>query len=761
MLKKIINKFEIFFVAVGYLLINIYFNFNLFWNQLFFDKSRVGAVWGEVQAYEWLMEKFYENLISGKNPFGMTNNMLYPFGFNLGLVDAGNGLFFPFFKFFLSTHQTISMIIALSLLLANIGMYLLLRKLNINKVISFIIGAAFGYMTFLMPRQGHLNYWSHFLFPWFYYFMLIFLSNKKNLIKISAIIGSSIIFVLALWINFYYFVMLLISIFSLLTYFFLFERKTFIDKIKKYWKFLLFKVLVIFFLLIPWLMALYDLFKFDIVPKTEGWAGAIEFGSDLFNYFIPSSYSYFVTKYPFLYQPFLLFLKLYTPRTREIFENFTYPGMIILFSFFILILFYKSIKKDVIKSLWPFMFTSIIFFVLTLGPFLHVFGHWTLTVDEGIRIVVPLPYIILHYIPFLNNIRVPGRIIVAFIFFAYIVSGYILNYLLTVKINNIKARNQLFLIIFIIFIVDQQYYVDPLSPPKTVFPKAIYNTIKIDPEKSTVLEIPYTVRDGFTYFGNSDAFQMVVGESIHKKPVLGGYTGRIAYYKRAYYQNNPFLGFLGRVIDTNLMNNPSIDKKDLALWKTINFDKSKEAINFLDLKYIITDDAMKYTSTLSAIIKELGYSKTKQEQNFSLWMRPINKVEYLNIDLSDQASSIFLGMGWYDAEKKFRWTDKKASVMFKVNQKRKMILNFSGASFHKNQPVTIYLNKKKVGLIKMEITVKEYRLPINIEFNEGINTIYFVFDEAYRPDEVMTNNLDRRQIAAQFSKIYLSTGLSH
>lgn len=755
MIKKIISKFEIIPVAIGYLLINIYINFNLFWNQLFFDKSKIGAVWGEVVAYEWFTEKFYENLISGKNPFGTINNMLYPFGFNLGLVDAGNGLFFPLFKFFLSTHQTLSMIIVLSLLLANIGMYLLLRKLNISRIVSFIIGAAFGYMTFLMPRQGHLNYWSHFLFPWFYYFILVFLSNKRNKIKIFAIIGSSIIFVLTLWINFYYSMMLLISIFSLLSYFFLFERKLFINQLKKYWTFLLFKISFILFLLIPWLTALYDMFKFDQVPKTEGWGGAIEFGSDLFNYLLPSGYSFLFTKFPILLAPFLTFLKLYTPSSRIIFENFTYPGIIILVSFFILFIFYKSINKDVLKKLMPFLFTSFVFFILTLGPFLHVFGHWTLTVDEGIKIVVPLPYIILHYIPFLNNIRVPARLIVAFIFFAYIVSGYVINYLLTVKIKNKRVRNLIFLVIFITFFVDQQYYVDPLAPPKTVFPYGIYNSIKLDPEKSTVLEIPFTVRDGFTYFGNGDAFLMIVGESIHKKSVLGGYTGRIAYYKRAYYQNNPFLGFLGRMIDANLMNNPGVDKKDIEQWKIIDFDKSREAINFLDLKYIVTNDSMNYASTLSAILRELGYDKTKQEQNFSLWKRPIDNIEFLNINLSNPSSSIFLGLGWYDPETNFRWSDKKASVMFKVNKKRKMTLNFSGASFHKNQPVTIYLNKKKIGSINMNTEINNYRFPINLELDKGINTIYFIFNQAYRPSEVMINNLDKRQIGGQFTKIYL------
>jgi hypothetical protein len=206
---------------IGYFLINLFFNFNLFWNQLFFDYSKVGGVYGEIQAYEWLTDKFYKLLISGQNPFGITKAMLYPFGFNLGLVDSGNGLFFTTLRPFFSAHQSLSIIIALSLLMANIGMYLLLRKLNINKYIAFIIGAAFGYMTFLMPRMGHLSYWCHFVFPWFYYFIVSFFLTSDNKKKILNIIGFSTFFVLTLWLNFYYFVMILISLFSLLSFYFI------------------------------------------------------------------------------------------------------------------------------------------------------------------------------------------------------------------------------------------------------------------------------------------------------------------------------------------------------------------------------------------------------------------------------------------------------------------------------------------------------------------------------------------------------------
>ncbi len=115
-------------VFLGYLLINIFFNFNIFWRELFFDRSKIGAVWGEVQAYEWLTDKFYLKLIHGGNPFEVAKNMLYPFGVSIGLVDAGNAFYYIFLRPFFSLHQSMAIVMIISLLLANLGMYLLFRK---------------------------------------------------------------------------------------------------------------------------------------------------------------------------------------------------------------------------------------------------------------------------------------------------------------------------------------------------------------------------------------------------------------------------------------------------------------------------------------------------------------------------------------------------------------------------------------------------------------------------------------------------------
>src|SRR3990167_1951404 len=138
-------------VILIYFLINLLF-MRSFWSELIFDRSKIGAVFGEVYAAEWALNHIYENLISLKNPYSHTLDILYPFGANLLVTDAGSGFFFIFLRPFLSIHQAFYVTIALGLFAANIGMYLLLRKLNFSKLIAFILGLSYGYTTYLMVR---------------------------------------------------------------------------------------------------------------------------------------------------------------------------------------------------------------------------------------------------------------------------------------------------------------------------------------------------------------------------------------------------------------------------------------------------------------------------------------------------------------------------------------------------------------------------------------------------------------------------------
>lgn len=716
------------------------------WKELRSDNSKIGAVHAEIIAVEWGQENLYRNIKSFKNPFSHVDGLLYPFGTNLLSSDSGNGFFFLLLRSFLSTHQSNMIIWVSQVILANIGMFLLLEMMGISSILSFLFGLAFGYMTFLMLRIGHMTYFSIYVFPWFYYFLLKIKNADKSItIKLISSIGAALILALSLYHNLYYFIMIVMSLIFLLVYLCCFEIKLLTKLLKKNILWLL--LIAIFFLIftIPWIKILIDTYRFEGLPKVEGWGGAIQFSSDLFGYFIPSTYGYFLGKFGEILSRKFTF-------ASSIFENFTYPGLIILFSYFggLLLIIKKKLLREDLRKIYPNLFIALSFWVLTLGPFLHVLGKWGITLDEGIRVVLPLPYVLFHKIPLLNNIRSPGRLIVPFIFFSYILSAYIISFYLKNKSNFFKVI--FFGIISFVLVLDQYFVYAPPLP--TYYPVKAYRKIAEDNRKITVMEAPSVVRDGFVYLGDLSGFNFFYGQPIYNKPVLAGYFGRVPGFKRDYYVRNPLLGYVGRLMDENINTNGGLDRTDLEKWRLLDIPKAIDSANFLDVGYYVIDDNKSYTASLSANFSQLGFKKIMTDKNYSLWKRDVENKEFLNVTLGKD-DEMYLGMGWGNKEIDGRWSAGKSSVIFKVADNGIYSLNFTSKAFYKDMPVTVYVDKKKIAKTTIPLSEKNFTLPIDFNLETGLHTVYFIFDRYYRPYDVISNNGDLRELSAFFEKISL------
>lgn len=743
-LFKILNKYSFLIVLAAFFLINLWFNYSFYW-RLIFDKSNRSIGVGEIKQSEWGTEKIYQKIIHKENPFSSIKKIMYPFDLDIVMSDPGMAFYSLLFRPFLTAQKSLLLTVVIGILLANIGMYLLLRLLGFSKPISFLIGFSFGYTTFLLPKGGHLNYIAAiYVFPWFYFFLYKFVKTNKLLLRFLFLFFTCFIFVLALWQNLYYFIILLLSLFFFFCYFVIFERKKIVRIIFKYYQYIFTALIIIFLLLIPQIKILLETLKFSDSPEPIGWAGAIEFSSDLLNYFIPSIYNYY-------YGGLLISLTKNNEFIKNIFENFTYPGLIILLSYSYFLFFIKKVSKITKEKIFPFFLISLGFIILSLGPFLHFAGRWWVEIEDGIRLVVPLPFVIIHYLPFLENIRAPGRLIVGFIFFAYIVVAYIFEIILKSKPNKFKIL--FFILVFIIIIFDQR----PMVVKTINFEKKenrIFEIIGKDKEESTLLEIPFGVRDGLTYFGDFDAVTLTLRETIHKKSIIGGYAGRIPNYIKKYYRENAFIGFLGRIIDTNVSKNPFMINDNLSLWKEINKEESLKAIDFLNIKYIVTNDEKDYSFKINKVLESLGYKMATKISNLSLWEKKLEKKEHFPTEIGKFGDELFLGLGWYSREVDFRWSNKRSSIMFKINKKRDINFSFKSASFFRQQNVKVYLNKNKIGKFKISTEINKYDLELPEKYQtEGINTIYFIFDQSIKPSNVIDANLDNREISAKITEV--------
>jgi hypothetical protein len=151
----------------------------------------------------------------------------------------------------------------------------------------------------------------------------------------------------------------------------------------------------------------------------------------------------------------------------------------------------------------------------------------------------------------------------------------------------------------------------------------------------------------------------------------------------------------------------------------------------------------------------LGFINVLKDGSFNLLVREPDNEEFLNMNIASAGHKRLLGLGWYAPEGNFRWTTKESSILFKINRPQNLKLQFTAASFYKNQPVEIYINKKKVGTVNLTTELNTYSLPVSKEYLQtNINQTYFVFEKAYRPSEVSETN-DQRSLAGKFESINL------
>lgn len=725
------KKYFFAFIILGYTLISFLLYPHL-WKQLVHDESKENAVYGEVVAAGWGMEQLYQNIREGKNPFEYRLGQLYPFGNSLLSTDSGNGFFFLALRPWFSIHQSFSLVVIFSVVMGAFGMYLMLVKLGVQKALAFILGAGFGFTTILQPRMGHLTYMSIYVFPWFIY----------SVIKMR-LIWTALFLALSLYHNLYYFVILVLIAGWLLVHHAWTNRGRIKEEVWKYRKQIVTFVVATLVFLSPWLTTFVKIARFEGLPTTSGWGGAIEFSADIFGVLIPSTYS----KYLWTFNDYL---GKRLPFVAAIFEEHIYPGMIILLGMTAIIWQWRRLQSKERDELAPWIMGALGFWILTLGPFLHILGKWKVNLD-GIPFVIPLPFAFLHYLPFMDNIRSPGRLAIGMVFFGYAVIGV---FLAKSKLTTTKTKYSLLIgVLTVIFLVDHPFNYAPAKPRE--LPIEIYETIKNDQGQFAVYEMPSAVRDGFKYFGNLESLDFVSGQLIHGKPMIAGYFGRVPDFKRDYLAHNPLFGYLGRIMDQGVEHNGAIDRTELEKWRVIDADLGRQAAELVDLKYVVLQDDAFYSASASTTLTKLSYEKIMADNNFSLWQTELLNLEIAEVRVGQVGDDMNLGVGWRGRDKDFRWAGKTSSILLRLKNEGKYRLVVEGATYYRDQDARVYINQRYVGKLAFDQTVKRRVLSLKDSLSSGLITIHLIFPDAYQPIKVEPGNRDESQLSARISYVGL------
>jgi hypothetical protein len=173
---------------------------------------------------------------------------------------------------------------------------------------------------------------------------------------------------------------------------------------------------------------------------------------------------------------------------------------------------------------------GLVFFVWALGPHLMVFG-----INTGMI----LPQALLHYVPIIANARIPGRAIVV-VYLALAVLGAI-----TAAEWRGGSRHGLLILVLVWLVVAADYLPAPF--PLTALDRPeIYETLRDRREHGAVCELPLGIRDGFGEHGSFDD-RVLFYQTIHRRPLVGGFVARLPRAVTAAYDADPLLAGLLRL----------------------------------------------------------------------------------------------------------------------------------------------------------------------------------------------------------------------
>ncbi|MEK7633236.1 MAG: hypothetical protein AAB437_00135 [Patescibacteria group bacterium] len=725
------KKFDFSWILVTLIifLISLFFYRNL-WNQVITkDKVNQLTIQGESPVYEFVAETVRNNILSLKNPFSKTDSVLYPFGWRFALDDVTPifGVYFLLLRPFLSIHQSFILIILLGVIISGLTMYYLLLLLKIDKLPALLVGLIFCYSPFVTVRIGaHPSYTTLYLFTFPAIFFIKLIREKKQfkkyLFSTLLAISLSIIFLT----NLYFAVMMAIMVFVLLIINYLYFHKQVLKIIIRDKKYFLTTFSLFFLILSPWIL---EVLKVISVGRdvSSDWNDIISYSADLTNIFIPLGSN------PF-YRQILEILGSKYLYISNIFENFIYPGLIIIVS----MTAFLFVSKKLPKLLKPIYFTALLFLVLTFGPFLKIFGF---------NLKIPLPYIIIPYIPYLQMARSPGRFIVPFIFLSSIIVAFVIQHF----INKIKKKWLKVLILFTLFFIFIFDQITIVSSPTTVkIPNKIYEYLSKQ-KTGPVLEIPFSIRDSIKNFGYANVIWSPYAQLLHHQKIFGVYAGRIPNVLFNYYLKDSLIGQLGKIITSANVDYESLIKK-------INRQDFINKIDFYQISYVINKNNEKYSPFITSLFKEIGFVKIINEGDYDLYFRkPTMTITEINFDSpTDELALTDEGWGKKEPNVKTRWMMTKANKVFmsleKTNKKNLIV---EGEAIVNTQIAKVYVNDKYIG--KMTFPIGRYsrqQLSIN-NLRQGLNIITFKFKNTHDLSQLIPGSKDKRQLTLHVKYIGL------
>ncbi len=284
---------------------------------------------------------------------------------------------------------------------------------------------------------------------------------------------------------------------------------------------------------------------------------------------------------------------------------------------------------------------AITFAILAMGPLLHINGRSTFDLD-GLLVNVPLPFIILHYMPIVKANRVPNRFSSVLMLCLAVLVGFASHAIL----QRTKRRGLLFGISALVgFLLCFEHLSVPLPLTEAQVPEWYY-TLADEPGDFAILEFPLGWRNSFGVFG-VERTQAQYYQSIHHKRLPSGNISRNPPFKFDYYRRIPIFDSIAQ-LELYQELDPARVEQDRLL--------SDELVYFFDIRYLvfqpIVPNRPPYSDTrpqVEGYVQQVFPAEKIYEGETGLTVYRVEQPEaqtQFNIDLGIEAARLYQGEGW-------------------------------------------------------------------------------------------------------------------
>lgn len=328
--------------------------------------------------------------------------------------------------------------------------------------------------------------------------------------------------------------------------------------------------------------------------------------------------------------------------------------------------------------------SALLYAILSLGPVLHIAGRWVFDLD-GLLVRVPLPFIILHYIPFIKANRYPSRLhVLVMLCLAVLVAFAIEALLVRTRMNAERARTETarhnqrrairadsrsLLTGVIIAALLFEYLAVPLPLSDLRTPR-VYETIAAESKGAPILQLPVSWRNSFQFIPQSftslpQSVNTVVMfeqfyQTTHQGPVVSGNTSRNPQFKFTYFLEAPIIRSI-----VALEEGRALSAEQLAYDRWI----ATEALRFFGFTHVVlhpplvggpVEDYVRAVFPLTSMAADSGLSAYRVSTP-----APGAPSGPLVIDMGSDLSNLYRAEGWGEAQdiggQRGRWSDRAAA----------------------------------------------------------------------------------------------------